>query len=201
MTFGRRTMRFGMGAAILGAAALSATTALAGSVTEPAAEPYVSAPPPTPVYTQQDWTGPYVGLQLGYGDADGPGLSGDQVFLGFHSGYDYDFGSYVLGGEIDFDQTDIDLGGAGIDSVGRLKLKGGYDLGSTLIYGTAGLAYANTTVGNENGVFYGIGATYRINDSYSVGAELLEHSFDDVGGVAGNDIDATTLTLRGSLRF
>ena len=201
MTFSITTRPFTCAAlAVIAGTALS-TAAFAGSVGEPTEAPTVSAPPPAPVYSQQDWTGPYVGLQLGYGDADAPGLSGDSVFLGFHSGYDHDFGSYVLGGEIDFDQTDIDLGGAGIDSVGRLKLKGGYDLGDTLIYGTAGFAYANTSVGNENGAFYGIGATYRVNDSYSIGAELLEHRFDDVGGVAGNDFDATTLTLRGSLRF
>lgn len=183
--------------------ALSLGTAVsAGSVTEPAAEPFVPAPAPAPVVSSRDWTGYYVGVQLGYGDVDGSGLSGDNTIFGFHSGYDHDFGDFVLGGEVDFDQTSINLNGgaATVDTVGRLKFKGGYDLGNTLIYGTVGYALANTSVGDEEAPFFGIGATYRLNDNYSIGAELLEHKFDDVGA-PGTDLDATTLTIRGSLRF
>lgn len=109
----------------------------------------------------------------------------------------------MLGGELDYDQADIDLnaGAASIDSIARLKLKGGYDLGNTLIYATAGVARADTSVGDETGPFAGLGISYKVTDRYTIGAEVLEHRFDDVGGIAGNDLDATTITLRGSLRF
>ncbi|MFC6638416.1 outer membrane beta-barrel protein [Sulfitobacter sp. JBTF-M27] len=189
------------------AAALVATTALggaafAGSLQDPVIETPVIAPAPIPV--SGEWTGFYTGLQLGYADIDGDGgLEGDDNTYGFHAGYDYDFGDFVLGGELDYDQADIDLnaGAASIDSIARLKLKGGYDLGNTLIYATAGVARADTSVGDETGPFAGLGISYKVTDRYTIGAEVLEHRFDDVGGIAGNDLDATTITLRGSLRF
>lgn len=160
--------------------------------------------PPAPPVIASDWTGFYTGLQLGFADLDGPDpLDGNNTAYGFHAGYDYDLGNWVIGGEIDYDQTDVDLdfGAATVDSVARLKVKGGYDLGDTLIYATAGVARADTSLGDETGPFAGLGISYRINDRYAVGAEVLEHQFDDLGGVAGNDVDATTLTVRGSLRF
>ena len=176
--------------------------AWAGDLGEPVVEQPVYAPAPLPI--TGDWTGFYTGLQLGYADADGPGaLDGDNETYGFHVGYDYDFGKYVFGGEIDYDETDISLGGgaASVDSVARLKVKGGYDLGDTLIYATAGAARADTSVGDETGPFAGVGVSYKVTDRYTVGAEVLHHQFDDVGGLAGNDVDATTFTIRGSLRF
>ncbi len=197
----KRTFKFAS-AAILASTAF-AGTAFAGSLAEPMVEPVMTMPAPV-VNMGGDWTGFYTGLQLGFADADGPGaLDGDNGTYGFHAGYDYDFGRFVLGGELDYDETDIDLnnGAATVDSVARAKLKAGYDLGQTLIYATGGYARADTSLGDEDGAFYGIGATYRITDRYSVGAELLEHRFNDVGGVAGSDLDATTFTVRGSLRF
>lgn len=176
--------------------------AFAGSVSEPVVESPVIAP--APVAMTGDWTGFYTGLQLGYADIDGDaGLEGDDNTYGFHAGYDYDFGDFVVGAELDYDEANIDLnGGAGsVDNVARLKFKGGYDLGNTLIYATAGVARADTSIGDETGPFAGLGVAYRVTDRYTVGAELLEHRFDDVGGVAGADVDATTFTVRGSLRF
>ena len=82
----------------------------------------------------------------------------------------------------------------------RLKLRAGYDFGRTLGYVTAGVADMDTSLGSETGEFYGIGVNYQISDRYTVGAELLEHNFDDISG-SGVDADATTLTLRGSIRF
>ncbi|WP_299552729.1 outer membrane beta-barrel protein [uncultured Tateyamaria sp.] len=179
--------------------------ALAGSLEPPAPEPAapVAPPPPAPVQTfGGDWTGGYAGLQLGYGDVDGSGdADGDDILYGAHVGYRYDFGTFVLGGELDYDFADIDLNGAAdVDSVARLKLQAGYDFGRTLGYFTAGVADLDTSIGSETGEFYGIGVAYQINDRYTVGAELLEHSFDDIDG-SGVDADATTLTVRGSIRF
>jgi outer membrane immunogenic protein len=189
-----------MSATALGGAAHAGS--LADSPVE--APVYSPAPAPMAVAPVGEWTGFYTGLQLGYADVDGPGaLDGDNGTYGFHAGYDYDFGSFVLGGELDYDKTDVDLGGVTtIDSVARAKLKAGYDLGSTLVYATAGAARADIDgIGDESGNFYGIGANYMITDRYTVGAELLQHKFDDIGGVAGADADATTFTVRGSLRF
>ena len=185
-----------------------AGAAAAGSLEDTTVEAPVFTPAPTPVAVDGDWTGFYTGLQLGYSDAEiDNGLEGDNGSYGFHAGYNYDFGRFVLGGELDYDKTDIDLDDAAgvtqgsIDSVARAKIKGGYDLGSTLIYATGGYARADTSLGDEDGAFYGIGMDYKITEQYSVGAELLEHKFDDVNGVSGDDADVTTFNIRGSYRF
>jgi outer membrane immunogenic protein len=176
--------------------------AFAGSLDEPIIDTVEVIEPvysPAPVVTS-DWTGAYGGLNLGYGDIDDD-LSGDGTTYGLHLGYDYDFGRYVLGGELEYDNADIDLGGvAEADSITRLKLRGGYDFGKTLLYATAGAAQLKTSIGDDTGAFIGVGVAYQVTERFTVGGELLEHRFEDVGG-SGLDADATTFNLRGSFRF
>lgn len=181
--------------------------AFAGSPSfEPAPAPAVAAPAPAPVYnTGTDWTGAYAGFQLGYGDADASGgttATGDGLLYGIHGGYNYDFGSFVLGGELDYNFSDIALsGGAGdIDNIGHAKLRAGYDLGNTLLYVAAGYAQIDTSFGDDNGTFYGVGADYRFNQNWTVGGELLAHQFDDINGT-GTDLDLNTLNLKASYNF
>lgn len=186
-----------------GVFALAAAPVFAGTLEAPVADPPAATPAPVaPLPVSGDWTGAYGGLQLGYADVDATGdADGDDYLFGLHIGYGYDFGTFVLGAELDYDFADIDLNGAAtVDSVARLKLRAGYDFGRTLAYVTAGLAEVDTRLGSESGEFYGIGFAYQINDRYLVGAELLDHSFDDISG-SGVDADATTLTVRGSIRF
>ncbi|WP_415402681.1 outer membrane protein [Tateyamaria sp. SN3-11] len=196
-----RSIYAGLTAGLIG---LAGGPVLAAGPTTPVADPIAPAPPPpAPVIdTGGDWTGGYAGVQLGYADVDGSGTAdGDDILGGVHLGYDYDFGTFVLGGELDYDFADIDLNGAAsVDSVARLKLRAGYDFGRTLGYFTAGVADLDTSLGSETGEFYGLGVAYQVTDRYTIGAELLEHSFDDIGGT-GVEADATTLTLRGSIRF
>ncbi|UOA27520.1 outer membrane beta-barrel protein [Pseudosulfitobacter sp. DSM 107133] len=187
-----------------GALTLAAAAPLyAGAPAEPVVEAPVYTPAPAPAaYAGGDWTGFYAGGQLGYADIDGTGAAdGNGGTYGVHGGYNYDFGRYVLGGEVDYDKLDIDLGGAATaDSVARLKLKAGYDLGNTLVYATAGGARADTSLGSDNGGFYGLGVAYKVSDKFTMGGEVLKHNFDDING-SGVDADATTFTLRGSYNF
>ncbi len=181
--------------------------AMAGSPGAPiedtiAPTPVEIAPVTTPSLGGE-WTGFYGGLQLGQLDADtSNGLDGDDTTYGVHLGYDYDFGQFVLGGELDYDSTDVDLGGgvATIDSVTRLKARFGYDFGLGLAYLTAGVADVDTSLGSESGEFYGIGIAYQVTDNFTVGGEILDHQFDDINGT-GIDADATTFSIRGSYRF
>ena len=185
------------------AAALAlAAPAFAGGMQPAPVEPVVQAPAPVPSYGG-DWTGGYVGLSLGNINVDTnvAGVDGDDVSYGIHGGYDYDFGTFVLGGELEYDATDIDLGGAAtVDSVARLKLRGGYDMGRTLLYVTGGVAEVDTSLGSETGGFGGIGLTYMVTDQFYVGGEVLGHKFDDINGT-GIDADATSVSLRGGVRF
>lgn len=107
------------------AAALFTSPAFAGAlIFEPEPEPVVEvapAPAPLPI---PSWTGPFVGLQVGWGSADVDvdaftgefvdtngnifdvitpdfGADDDDFVYGAQLGYDYDFGNgFVLGGEV-----------------------------------------------------------------------------------------------------
>ncbi|WP_323783751.1 outer membrane protein [Thalassovita sp.] len=185
-------------------AALIAAPALAGSPVAPPAEPVITTPAPV-VSTGGDWTGAYGGLSLGYGDVSTTGtstLSGDDVIGGLSLGYDYDFGQFVLGAGLDYDVSNIDLNGTDtLDSIGRLKLRAGYDLGRGLIYATGGVAQASlASMGDDTGYFAGIGYEHMLTDNISVGGEVLYHAFDNFNG-SGTDVEATTASAKVNFRF
>ena len=184
--------------------------AFAGGPTEVIPDPVIApAPVPAPVNTGGEWGGFYAGAGLGYGDVGSSTdtLDGNGILGGVQAGYRYDFGTAVVGGELEYDITDIALGAAGTDklnSVARLKAMAGADLGRFLVYGTAGYAYADADVGaaslSDDGWFAGLGADYALSDRLSVGAEVLTHKFDDFDA-SGVDLDATTAKARINLRF
>ncbi|MCK8465046.1 porin family protein [Aliiroseovarius sp. S1339] len=182
--------------------ALSASTALAGSMAEPTPEPtiaYTPAPAATP-----DWTGAYFGGEIGYIDvgSSAVGVEGDGLIGGLVAGYDFDMGNWVAGVGVDYDWADVDLGGGlTLENVLRVKARGGYKMGSGLVYATAGYANADTnTLGSSDGWVAGIGYEHQVTSSFNLGAEALYHQFDDFNG-SGVDVDATTLQLRGTFRF
>ena len=191
------------------AVTLLSAPAFAGGLNEVATEPTVVAyDAPVQASTGGDWGGGYVGAQIGYGDlkSNVAGLDGNGAIGGVHAGYRADLGQFVAGAELDYNVSNIDLGTAGdtLDNVARLKLIGGFDLGRTLIYGTAGAAYAEATVAGatlkDNGVFGGVGVDYAISDQFTVGGEYLMHKFDDFDG-SGADLDVNTLTAKVSFKF
>lgn len=193
--------------ALVSVLALAAGTAHAGNLAPPPMEPEVAPPAvvPAPV---SDWTGPYAGLQLGWGSADTniAGVDGNGLVGGGHVGYDFDFGSLVLGGEADFDFTDLSLNGGlvRLDNIGRLKLRGGIDAGPALIYGTGGAAYSGASIAGVNrsdwGWVVGAGMAYRVTDSFTLGGEVTYQKFSNYDAT-GVDVEATTLTARASWRF
>ena len=155
--------------------------------------------------TAQDFDGPYVGLQVGNADVGSSvGAEGDETVFGIHAGINFSAGQYVYGGEIDYDVFDLALsGGAGdVDSVARLKGRAGIDLGGTLVYGTTGIAFVNTSdLGDEDGYFVGLGAEFDLPAPGRVGVEYLYHDFDEWDAVPGLEVDARTLMLRYSYNF
>ncbi len=187
-------------------AAIAAAPVMAAGPTEPAPAPVVQ-PAPAPVYSPSsgDWGGFYVGGQLGYADIRDD-ADGDGNTYGLHAGYNWDLGNWVLGTELEYDWADIDVGDAGdsIDSITRLKLRGGYDLGRTLLYATAGAAHADADVGgaslSDTGYFFGAGVGYQLTDQWTLGGEIMSHEFDDFDN-SGLDIGATTAAVRASFRF
>ncbi len=153
----------------------------------------------------QSWDGPYGGLQLGYISSETSGasaLDGDGALGGVHVGYDVDLGTYVVGGEVDYDTADLELGGgaATIDSLTRVKVRAGSDIGDALVYGTVGLAMAETSLGDDNGYILGAGVSQQFTNGWRVGGEVLYHEFEDIDG-SGVDAEATTFSLRASFSF
>ncbi|MCB1364317.1 MAG: outer membrane beta-barrel protein [Rhodobacteraceae bacterium] len=183
---------------------LIAAPALAGSLSQPATDPVAVTPlfVPAPV---GEWTGFYLGGQVGYGDGGVPGTDYDGGLAGVHAGYLHDLGDWVVGGELDYDFANMSGGPGKIDAIGRAKLIGGYDLGRTLVYATAGAFHANLALPggdrDDNGAFIGAGMKYKFTDTLIGGVEALYHEADDFGGVAGNDLDAATITARISYQF
>ncbi len=184
--------------------AVIAAPAFAGSVSVPVQEPVVIAP--APIYqANDDWTGGYVGAQLGYGQLDTP-ANGDAegVLGGVHAGYLYDYGNFVVGGEIDYNAADMEasVGTGQIEDLARLKLKAGYDLGRTLVYGQVGGAYAQGTLNGveQDGTGYvvGLGTAYKVTDSVSIGGEVNYQEIQDFGT---GDLNGTTATARVSFHF
>jgi outer membrane immunogenic protein len=144
--------------------ALFAGSAFAADLTRPA---YRAAPPPPPMYS---WTGLYWGVNVGYSwgrDKNTWTLNGvgtlvesqkmDGVIGGFQSGYNYQFGQWVLGLETDIQASGQKgsstyfipgLPGTTITAEHKLPWFGTSRtrLGvlispTTLLYGTAGVAY------------------------------------------------------------
>jgi len=185
------------------ALAMTAATASYAGGSDPApVEPVVIEPEAaTSGPMGGDWTGGYGGLSFGNLSVDADDLDDSEGVYGLYGGYDYDFGQFVVGGELDY-QTgeDIELGSVEVDNILRAKARGGYDLGRTLIYGTVGAAQLNADGGDDTGIVGGLGVEYKVTEQFSVGGEYLAHRFDDFDDT-GVDIDADTVSLRGSFRF
>lgn len=197
-------MKFAM-IAVLGAAV--ASPVLAGGLTETTEEPVVQAAPVVVAPASGDWTGAYVGGQLSYGDiGTSPSTAeGDGALYGLRAGYDYDFGNFVLGGSLQHDFSDIDLGGGdSLDGVTSLRVRGGYDLGPTLVYASAGVAQAYIDAGgsdvDDTGWLAGIGVEHKVSDRMSLTGDVTYHQFDDFDG-SSTDVDATTFGAGVNFRF
>ncbi|MBF9059733.1 outer membrane beta-barrel protein [Rhodobacterales bacterium HKCCSP123] len=189
-----------------GLAALTAVPAFAGGAAEPAPGPVAIAPVPVAA-SGIDWTGPSVGVQLGYGDVSTYGaaaLAGDGALYGLRAYYDVDLGTVVVGGGLQYDTTDIDLGGVTtLDSVTRIGARAGVDLVDNWLYGTAGWARADTSdpaVGDSDGWFAGVGYEVLITDNITLGTEVLYHEFSDFA-LPGLTAEATTAALSVNFRF
>lgn len=184
------------------ASLLAANMAYAGNTVAPAEDPVLA--PAAPVATSPNWTGFYVGGQLGYANVDTnvAGVDGDDIIGGFVAGYDYDLGNWVVGAGLDYDFADIGLApGVSVENVFRVKLRGGYKIGNGLLYATGGYANADTsTLGDDDGYFIGAGYEHLISEQFSLGGELLYHEFDNFNSTA-IDVEATTIQLRGTFRF
>jgi outer membrane immunogenic protein len=186
-------MKIIMTAASAAVLAAGAVPAFAGGMAEPVVAPAPVAPAPV-VAPDGDWTGFSVGASLGFGDSKFGGNNENGAVYGLRAAYDYDFGKFVLGAVGSYDWTSIDSGGNKLNSIGRLGLRGGVDLGSTYVYATGGAAWI------EAGWFAGVGAEHKLTGNWTVGGEILTNQVNDFKS-SGDDLKATTFALNVGLRF
>ena len=152
-----------------------------------------------------DWTGAYVGGQIGISeiDVDGLEVDGDGPSYGVFAGYNIQNGALVFGGEVDYDVTEYDIadGAVEVDSTTRLKARVGTELGGGLAYGTIGSVWATSPeLGDDNGFLFGFGYDLPVANNITVGGEVLQHQFEDYND-SGADVGVTTAKVRVAFNF
>jgi outer membrane immunogenic protein len=199
---------------LISAAALAvAAPALAADLTSPAPPPVY--PPAVPLFT---WTGPYVGLQIGYAWGTdtltvfpfgfGTNFTPNGVVGGGHIGYNLQLNQFVAGLEGDVEGTGIDRsfspGGALYDTSipvqGSIRGRLGVAFDRALLYATGGAAFASfdnsvrafpgfdQTSTSRAGWTIGGGIEYAITGNWSIRAEYRYADF-------GHFADATPNTF------
>lgn len=195
--------------------------------------------PPEPTYVRPfTWTGLYVGVHGGFGWSDADwnfsastlSHSGYGGVLGGQIGYNIQAGSAVLGLEGDY--SGAWLGGADpcpnpawgchhdVNSLASFRARLGFTVNDnrTLIYGTAGAAWADTTFSAQDaantpfgssvsrtkqGWVAGAGVEHMLTQHLSARFEYLYYGFDGIHAPAGTlDTSPTKLDLSSQvLRF
>ena len=168
--------------------------------------PYSKAPPIVSPAT--NWSGFYIGAMGGYASentSDGPGIKGG--FGGGTVGYNWQFNNIVAGIEADGAFADVSssitaLGitaTAKVDALATVRGRIGVAFDQVLLYGTGGLALADTKVSvsgsgitlsdtkTQTGSAAGAGVEWMFLPRWSLKAEYLYRRFDSVtlfGGIS-----------------
>lgn len=152
------------------------------------------------------WSGIYVGATAGGNWSDFETSYAKRSFdldgytLGVHGGVNMQFLGFVLGVEADATIADAShssglspavSASSEVDWLGSVRGRLGYALGPLHIYGTAGLAWTETTVvghtlgstfghstETQRGFVYGAGVEARLIPNLSFRAEVLRYDFD-----------------------
>jgi len=147
-----------------------------------------------------DWSGFLLGASIGRHDARSNSMTGrDSSVPGLHLGYDLDFGRLVLGGEVEVERAQLQVGSVETQDMQRIKLRAGYDFGQTLGYVTVGGVRAESGQTQDLGAVFGVGLSYSLNQNLQLGGELL---YQDIDGLnPGGLMRSNSLSLRASFRF
>lgn len=215
---------------LLGSVGLIAlAAALPASAADIRPRTYSKAPVPAYVAPIYDWTGFYIGGQVGgqWGN-DLNGLKPDGVVGGVHVGYNWQTGALVVGVESDFEGANVRdssaLGGGLTESFrnrwqGSVRGRVGWAVSpQMLLYGTGGVAFAENLYrvtdglttdswhGQQVGYTVGGGLEYMFAPAWSARAEYRYTAFGsktNVGSLAtvGTDPDNHSVRLGVSYRW
>ncbi|WP_158243092.1 outer membrane protein [Acidimangrovimonas sediminis] len=187
---------------------MGSTAAFAGGMAEPVqpAAPVVVTPPAP---AMPNWTGFYGGVNLGFGHtkADGNGSHGGSGSLGgVQLGYLQDMGSWVYGGQIAYDQSNMDLSGTAskVKNYTTIEGKIGPKYGRGFYYLALGVGSINADImgdsHSDTGYFGGIGMDYMLANNWSVGGQILTGRYGDVDHT-GVTLKPTTAQIDVSYHF
>jgi outer membrane immunogenic protein len=153
------------------------------------------APAQAQDWRAQDWTGPYLGLQGGYGWGDSTGglrvggfaipynVRPDGVIGGAHLGYDYQWNHLVLGAVADADGADITGADTTTHAQFTTRLLNNFDAS---IRGKVGIAFDRVMFYGTGGVAFGdVKAEYSCPTCYRAPAAFDTVSDIRVGWTAG----------------
>ena len=104
----------------------------------------------------------------------------------------------MLGGELSANKAHANWGADTVKSTYDAKLRGGIDLGKTLVYATVGGEHADGVHGV--GTLVGAGIDYKLTDRIILGGEADYTKFNNADN-AGTDLKNTTLTARVAFKF
>lgn len=142
-----------------------------------------------------------------------------DLVTGAQVGYNWQIGRVVLGGEADLSHADWyqellygdddDQLSVEMDWLATARARAGYSIDNLLIYGTGGVAWTNMRfTGNDDfrrtsrretgtvdfdkmGLALGAGTEYALNEHFSIKADALLISFDDIVDTAKLQADET----------
>jgi len=212
---------------------LLATAALAVMATAASAadlpQRQVAPAPYVPVVPAFTWTGFYLGLNAGYAFSNSDKInfsdttpfagsikaSRDGFIGGAQAGYNWQFGSMVVGAETDIQYTDLKKRGylgadtARVDTsyLGTVRARLGFvPMDRALLYVTGGLAYGDTKLEAYNaglgvgaskrdtnvGWTLGAGVEYAITNNITTKLEYLYYDLGDTKLAFSNGVDSTS---------
>lgn len=140
-----------------------------------------------------DWGGFYAGLtassiswetNLG---APGTSFGGNGAGLGILLGYNHALSpSFIVGGELTYSFAESNLGVAPftLKDEASLRLRGGYVMGETLLYGAVGYAQANIEAapgvdGKGDGTVVAIGIEHMLKPNLTIRVEYSHTEYSD----------------------
>jgi outer membrane immunogenic protein len=211
--------------------AIMAVLSAFGSASAFAADLPMKAAPYAPMAVY-NWTGGYIGINAGYGlgntvidDKDclfscsSQTLSPNGFTVGGTLGYNYQFGSTVLGIEGDWNwidasrtHTDPDwasVHNAKIQSFGTIRGRAGLAVDRTLVYVTAGVAFVDQRVAVfdpdgdtggfavnkvSTGLAVGAGAEFAISGNWTAKLEYLYITVPSIAQIQDNSCTSTECT-------
>jgi outer membrane immunogenic protein len=178
-----------------------------------------------PLFT---WTGGYIGVQGGYAWADGELSDGTDIvsddfnggLFGGYIGYNWQFNSFVFGGEADvnalwndttyvFPNFDVEVGSNYLASI---RARAGYAWDRTLLFATGGVAFTEVSADTSFGVdasesftgwTIGGGVEHAFTDNIVGRAEYRYYDFgnQDVGAFEDVDFQTQTVTVGLAYKF